>query len=549
MESRAQYDVLTKKLGVQEVFLVIGFSMGGQQVFKTYSTQLFELKTHLLQAYYWPVVYPDYVKSFLEGLKATLTASKDFEDGHYKSTPERGLRAYGRVYSGWAYGQTEWEESFVTRWDANDLLTLLETWKTGDISLIRDGGDLQKSLASIKARGLIMPCKTDLYFPAYTNYPGLLEDLTERGFVHHVTRREVLSAALESKRQVVYVGVDPTAGSLHIGHLIPLMCLLHFQLRGHGIIPLIGGATGRVGDPSGRLTERQPADIKQVGDNVNSLTEGIRTFFKRASGYAQARGVNLEGLVMEPSVTSNLLWHEDINLLEFLRTVGIHARVNTMLNRESVKARLTSQRGLSFTEFTYQLLQAYDFYHLNRSHRCTIQIGGSDQWGNILAGIELIGRLENPASEDTEAEAFGLTTPLLTTASGEKFGKSAGNAYFVKVDDADVEKYLKLFTLLGLEKIASIMESHRAQPEKRIAQKHLAAEVTEIVHTGTGVSRALTLTKLLFESNYDGLTAHQITSAFEGDPRLVMVDEAELLDTSIMKLAARYHLVASASKP
>ncbi|KAH0589082.1 hypothetical protein H2248_004853 [Termitomyces sp. 'cryptogamus'] len=390
----------------------------------------------------------------------------------------------------------------------------------------------------------------------------LLDDLIQRGFVHHVTRPEILGAALESKRHVAYVGIDPTAGSLHIGHLIPLMCLLHFQLRGHGAIPLLGGATGRVGDPSGRLTERQLADIKQVSDNVDSLTQGIRSFFKRASAYAESRGMNVEGLIMEPAVTSNLQWHENINLLDFLRTVGVHARVNTMLNRESVKARLTSQRGLSFTEFTYQLLQAYDFYHLHKNHECSIQIGGSDQWGNILAGIELIGRLEDPNSEDIEAKAFGLTTPLLTTASGEKFGKSAGNAvwldanltsvfdfyqYFIRVDDADVEKYLKLFTLLDHDEIASIMKAHITQPEKRIAQKRLAAEVTYIVHSDTGVSRAITLTKLLFESDYNGLTAQQITSALEGDPRLVTVNETELFDSPIMKLAAKYRLVASTS--
>ncbi|KAG6841902.1 hypothetical protein C0991_005632 [Blastosporella zonata] len=250
---------------------------------------------------------------------------------------------------------------------------------------------------------------------------------------------------------------------------------------------MIGGATGRVGDPSGRLTERQPADVNQVNDNVSSLTEGIRTFFKRASTYAQRRGMSVEGLAMEPAVTSNLQWHGDINLLEFLRTVGIHARVNTMLNRESVRARLTSQRGLSFTEFTYQLLQAYDFYHLNKSQGCTIQIGGSDQWGNILAGIELIGRLDNPSSDDPEAEAFGLTTPHVPRTNLEPsliFTPLPSLQYFVKVDDADVEKYLKLFTLLRCEEAASIMEAHRAQPEKRIAQKRLAAEVTEIVHTG-----------------------------------------------------------------
>ncbi|KAF5385964.1 hypothetical protein D9615_002242 [Tricholomella constricta] len=398
---------------------------------------------------------------------------------------------------------------------------------------------------------------------AYAVPANLLEDLTHRGFVHHLTRPEVLQAALESKRQVVYAGIDPTAGSLHIGHLIPLMCLLHFQLRGHKVIPLIGGATGRVGDPSGRLTERQPADIKQVADNVTSLTEGINTFFRRAFVYADARMAHNEELSVEPVVTSNLQWLEGINLLEFLQTVGIHTRVNTMLNRESVRARLTSQRGLSFTEFTYQLLQAYDFYHLHSHFGCTIQVGGSDQWGNILAGIELIGRLEDPSaaehSSDADARAFGLTTPLLTTASGEKFGKSAGNAvwldsnmtsvfdFYQALDDADVEKHLKMFTLLPHSEIASIMEAHSEQPESRTAQRRLAAEVTEMVHTSKGLARAQTLTNLLFESNYDGLTANQITSAFEGDPRLVMVDEEELLESSVMKLAARYRLASSAS--
>jgi len=232
----------------------------------------------------------------------------------------------------------------------------------------------------------------------------------------------------------------------------------------------------------------------------------------------------------------------------------------------SVRTRLTSQRGLSFTEFTYQLLQAYDFYHLRKHFGCSIQVGGSDQWGNILAGIELIGRLDNPSaseqSSETESKAFGLTTPLLTTASGEKFGKSAGNAvwldenmtsvfdfyqYFFKVDDADVEKHLKLFTLLTHSEISTVMEAHTTRPESRIAQRRLAAEVTEMVHTDKGLTRAQTLTNLLFESNYDGLTVNQITFAFEEDPRLVMVDEEELLDSPIMKLAARYRLVSSAS--
>ncbi|RDB25388.1 Tyrosine--tRNA ligase, mitochondrial [Hypsizygus marmoreus] len=397
---------------------------------------------------------------------------------------------------------------------------------------------------------------------------NLLDDLTDRGFVHHVTRPTILREALESKRQVVYVGVDPTAQSLHIGHLIPLMCLLHFQLRGHKVIPLIGGATGRIGDPSGRQLERQPANVKQIEENVANLTQGIQTFFKRAFVYADARIAHKEESSVEPVVANNLNWHEGVNMLEFLRTVGIHARVNTMLNRESVRARLTSQQGLSFTEFAYQLLQAYDFYHLHKQFGCTIQIGGSDQWGNILAGLELIGRLEgsstteHASSSELHSEAFGITTPLLTTASGEKFGKSAGNAvwlnsdltsifdfyqYFVKVEDADVEKYLKLFTLLSRTDIEAVMQTHLENPEKRIAQRRLAAEVTEMVHTSDGLARAQTLTSLLFESDYVGLSANKIISAFENDPRLVLVDEDELLDLAIMKQAAKHRLVPSTS--
>ncbi|TFK44730.1 hypothetical protein BDQ12DRAFT_673472 [Crucibulum laeve] len=393
---------------------------------------------------------------------------------------------------------------------------------------------------------------------------GLLEDLTHRGFVQDVTRPDALRNALSSRRQVVYAGVDPTATSLHIGHLIPFMTLLHFQIRGHQIIPLIGGATGRIGDPSGRILERQLADVKQVEDNVISLTKSIQNFFKRALVYADARLEKNEVICTEPAVTSNLEWHQSFNMLDFLQIVGVHARVNTMLNRESVRARLNAQHGLSFTEFTYQLLQAYDFYHLHKHFNCSIQVGGSDQWGNILAGLELIGRLDQPsAKEETEhAQAYGITTPLLTTATGEKFGKSAGNAvwldpnltsvfdfyqYFMKVADADVEKYMKLFTLLSWSQIQDILQVHSQSPEKRIAQRRLAAEVTELVHRPEGVVRAETLTKLLFESDYSDLKAENIIAAFQGDPRLVMVDKSELLELPVAKLASKHSLVASNS--
>lgn len=344
------------------------------------------------------------------------------------------------------------------------------------------------------------------------------------------------------------------------------MTLLHFQIRGHGIIPLIGGATGRVGDPSGRSTERTQADIQQIEENVIKLTESIQSFFGRALDYAQKK-LETDGSpvlpLQNPSVLSNLVWHEKFSMLDFLRDVGKHVRVNTMLNRESVRARLESQQGLSFTEFTYQLLQAYDFYYLHKYHGCSIQVGGSDQWGNILAGLELIGRYEtHSAAAVVEPSAFGLTTPLLTTSTGEKFGKSAGNAvwldpkltsifdfyqYFLKVTDDDVEKYLKLFTLLPRATITELVQTHQAAPEKRIAQRWLAAEVTELVHKRDGVIRAETLTKTFFESDYEGLKAENVKSALEGDPRLVVLDPREIQGTPVAKLAAKYGLVASNS--
>ncbi|KAF8893779.1 hypothetical protein BD779DRAFT_1435384, partial [Infundibulicybe gibba] len=375
-----------------------------------------------------------------------------------------------------------------------------------------------------------------------------------------VFRPEALCKDLEKKPQVVYAGVDPTAKSLHIGHLIPLMTLLHFHIRGHTIIPLIGGATGLVGDPSGRLTERQPADVQQIQNNVTGLTASIDLFFERARKYATTR-LSLGKEISDIRVKSNLDWHGSLTMLEFLQKVGIHSRVNTMLNRESVRARLDSQQGLSFTEFTYQLLQAYDFYHLHKHHDCTIQVGGSDQWGNILAGMELISRLDQSSGKN-RAEAYGLTTPLLTTSTGEKFGKSAGNAvwldanmtsvfdfyqYFLKVTDADVEKHLKLFTLLSEAQINKTLVAHKGQPEKRIAQRCLASEITEMVHTSDGVRQAETLTRLLFESDYAGLKTNQVVTAMENDSRLAIIEEQEIFGTPITKLASKYGLVSSTS--
>ncbi|KAF9268907.1 tyrosyl-tRNA synthetase [Marasmius fiardii PR-910] len=397
----------------------------------------------------------------------------------------------------------------------------------------------------------------------HKRHTSLLQALEERGFIQQLTRPDELSNALSSAPRVVYAGIDPTAGSLHIGHLLPLMCLLHFRLQGHAVIPLIGGATGLVGDPSGRKTEREPADVKQVEKNVDSLSRSVKQFLSRAFTYAQTRLAPgaYENSTFDPEVKSNLAWHKDFRMLEFLRTVGVHARVNTMLNRESVRSRLDSNAGLSFTEFTYQLLQAYDFYHLHEAYGCTIQIGGSDQWGNIIAGLELIGRIK----EASGTEVFGITTPLLTTASGAKFGKSAGNAvwldsgltsvfdfyqYFLKVEDAEVEKYLKLFTMLPLEEIKQVMNIHRRTPEARVAQRRLADEVTELVHEEQGVQRAQRLTETMFrapEARSKQLDAKSLLEAFKNDPRLKSCPLDELTTVSVMKLSSKYGLVPSTS--
>ncbi|THV02327.1 hypothetical protein K435DRAFT_653336, partial [Dendrothele bispora CBS 962.96] len=368
-----------------------------------------------------------------------------------------------------------------------------------------------------------------------------------------------LEDELSSSPQVIYAGIDPTASSLHIGHLVPLMSLLHFQLHGHTIISLMGGATGLVGDPSGRKTEREPADVQQVEGNVNSISAAVQKFFSRALPYAQSRmTTEIAPEIKPPVLQSNITWHKDFGMLEFLRTVGIHARVNTMISRDSVRTRLDSSAGLSFTEFTYQLLQAYDFFHLNHHFGCTVQVGGSDQWGNIIAGLELINR-----SASLDAKAFGITTPLLTTASGEKFGKSAGNAvwldanltsifdfyqYFLKVEDSDVENYLKLFTLLPIPRIQEVMQGHQAK--KRIAQRTLAAEVTELVHEASGAAQAEKTTKAVFrqpDAKDKTLDAQSIISAFAGDPRLKWCDRQELISTPVIKLASKYGLVSSTS--
>ncbi|KZT72083.1 hypothetical protein DAEQUDRAFT_664957 [Daedalea quercina L-15889] len=405
----------------------------------------------------------------------------------------------------------------------------------------------------------------------------LLEDLKARELVADITRYEIASSIpasrlrcfrpeqlqkeLKRQPQVVYSGVDPTAKYLHVGHLLPLLCLLHFQLRGHKVISLIGGATGLIGDPSGRSTERPLAAATVVEDNVRALSQAIQRFFAGALEYARNRLPSSKTDISAPDVRNNLDWFKGMGLLEFLRMVGIHHRVNNMVARESVKARLSSQQGISFTEFTYQLLQSYDFLRLHKDVGCNIQLGGSDQWGNIVAGIELIHHVNAASNPDGQPDAgFGIVTPLLTTSTGEKFGKSAGNAvsldetvtnvldfyqFFLRTADADVGRYLKTFTLLPVTEIDEVMETHRAAPETRTAQRLLAEEVTELIHGKDGVRKAHAATAVLYGGDFASVKASDVVEALDGLPVLHTLDETEVFGTPVPKLAVRCGIATS----
>src|SRR5213083_2075732 len=316
----------------------------------------------------------------------------------------------------------------------------------------------------------------------------LVGELKWRGFVHHVTQG--MGTHLAAGTRVVYCGFDPTAPSLQLGNLMPIMLLRHFQLAGHRPIALMGGCTGLIGDPSGKPGERPLLSKQQMRENLQRMRDQM------------ARLLDFDGAA-PALVLNNADWLVKQSLVDFLRDVGKHFSVNIMLQKESVKARLDT--GLSYTEFSYMLLQAYDFLHLFRERQCTIQVGGSDQWGNITAGVDLIRRVEN-------AEAHGLVAPLVTMASGRKFGKTETGAiyldpkltspykfyqFWINVDDRDVESYLKLFTLKSNEEIAELMSRHHGMPAARNAQKALALEVTHRVH-GQEADAAITASAILF---------------------------------------------------
>jgi len=323
--------------------------------------------------------------------------------------------------------------------------------------------------------------------------PDLFAELEWRGFVHHATQE--IATHLAAERRTVYCGFDPTAPSLQLGNLMPIMLLRHFQLAGHKPIVLMGGGTGLIGDPSGKRSERPLLSKEQIREHLQRQRDQMSRLLD-FDGPAQALVLN------------NADWLVKQSLVDFLRDVGKHFSVNIMLQKESVKARLDT--GISYTEFSYMLLQAYDFLHLFRERHCTIQVGGSDQWGNITAGIDLIRRVEG-------GDAHGLVAPLVTMASGAKFGKTEAGAIYLdpaltspykfyqfwyNVDDRDVESYLNLFTLLPRQDIEAQMKTHQKDPSRREAQGTLATEVTKMVHGEEAMSNATGVSAILF-SDFD----------------------------------------------
>ncbi len=325
---------------------------------------------------------------------------------------------------------------------------------------------------------------------------NFIDELRWRGMIHDLMpgTDEQLSREMTS----AYIGFDPTADSLHIGNLLPIMLLVHFQRSGHKPIVLVGGATGMVGDPSGKAEERKLLSVEQISHNLNCQKKQLMKFLNFETGENKAEIVN------------NFDWFREYSFLDFIRDVGKHITVNYMMSKESVKKRL--ETGMSFTEFSYQLVQGYDFYWLYRNMNCKLQMGGSDQWGNIVTGTELIRRMYFDL-EGLEATAYALTCPLVTKADGSKFGKSeAGNIwldpaktspylfyqYWLNLSDEDAAHFIRLFTLFSQEEINQLIEEHRQAPHLRILQKALAKDVTIRVHSEEDCNMVVEASAVLF---------------------------------------------------
>ena len=366
-----------------------------------------------------------------------------------------------------------------------------------------------------------------------TPSPNLFEELTWRGFINQVTDPE-LPALLAKESIRLYCGFDPTADSLHIGSLLPIMGLAHFQRGGHRPIALVGGGTGLIGDPSGKAQERSMLTKELVQENA----EGIH---RQLAHFMRFEGENAAVMI------NNADWLCELPLVDFLRDIGKHFSVNAMLARDSVKNRLNDRdQGISFTEFSYSLLQAYDFLHLNDSHDCLMQVGGSDQWGNIVSGIDLIRRLR-------DRQAYGITFPLVTKSDGSKFGKSEGGniwldpqrtspyqfyQFWINQADADAGQYLRFFTFLSREEIEELDRQTREEPHRRAAQRRLAEEVTRLVHGEEALQNAQRASQAVFGGELTGLDERTLLEVFSEVPSsdlpaANLADERPLLDALV----------------
>ena len=337
---------------------------------------------------------------------------------------------------------------------------------------------------------------------------------------------------LQKEMTTGYVGFDPTADSLHIGNLVPVMLLVHLQRAGHKPVVLVGGATGRVGDPSGKTEERKLLSVDEINHNLESQKKQLMNFLNFETGENKAEVVN------------NFDWFSEFSFLDFIRDVGKHISVNYMMAKDSVKKRL--EAGMSFTEFSYQLVQGYDFYWLYKNKNCKLQLGGSDQWGNIVTGTELI-RRKFFAEENQEAEAYALTCPLITKSDGSKFGKSEGGniwldanrtspykfyQYWLNASDEDAEKWIKFFTVLSKAEIDELIEKHKEAPHRRLLQKALAKDITIRVHSEEDYQSAVEASEILFgkgtTETLRKLSEDVLLSVFEGVPQAeVARDEFE----------------------
>ncbi|HEX3869810.1 MAG TPA: tyrosine--tRNA ligase [Pirellulales bacterium] len=343
---------------------------------------------------------------------------------------------------------------------------------------------------------------------------SIFEELRWRGLIHQTTDDARLPAWLESPR-TLYAGFDPTADSLHVGHLVALMILRRFQKAGHRPIAVVGGATGMIGDPSGKSEERNLLSVEALRSNVQKIETQMRRLLDFGDGANDARLVN------------NFDWMSRFSFLDFLRDVGKNVPVNVMLTKDSVRARLErSDVGLSFTEFSYMLLQAYDFVHLNEQYKCELQVGGSDQWGNITAGIDLARRMRS-------VQLYGITCPLLTKSDGTKMGKTESGAlwlapertspfqfyqYWLNVDDADCGKCLRYFTDLPRDRIEALDKACAANAAGRESQKTLASEITRLVHGNDALARVLKATEVLFGAEISSLSDRELNEIFADVP-------------------------------